>query len=96
MVYYNLNGASLTRCSQPMVGILGSRSEYDEKMIKEIRELNHMKNRLHIVDCRAKISPWANSAKGAGTGIKKKKNLKIHIINSSNIKNRKYQQLSQL
>eukprot|EP01119_Soliformovum_irregulare_P013922 TRINITY_DN3751_c0_g1_i6.p1 TRINITY_DN3751_c0_g1~~TRINITY_DN3751_c0_g1_i6.p1 ORF type:complete len:870 (-),score=268.92 TRINITY_DN3751_c0_g1_i6:8-2347(-) len=59
--------ASITRCSQPRVGIRMKRSAEDEKMIEQILAANPNAKTLEIVDARPKANARANIAKGAGT-----------------------------
>lgn len=51
---------SITRCSQPMVGVGGKRSREDEEYIKQILEANHQSDKLYIMDARPKVNATAN------------------------------------
>ncbi|KAJ8523095.1 hypothetical protein ONZ45_g360 [Pleurotus djamor] len=74
------NYASITRASQPMVGITQNRSIQDEKLIEAIFQSHHSPNQRAvggpvygatttniIVDARPNVNAVANTAKGAGT-----------------------------
>ena len=59
----NHNGATLTRCAQPLIGLRilkNSRSIYDESLIQMIRENNTMGSSLCLVDCRPLANAKAN------------------------------------
>eukprot|EP00116_Pleurobrachia_bachei_P001107 sb/3461369/ len=60
------NEASITRCSQPCVGIRKHRCEEDETMIAEIRKATTVSTHIHICDCRPAMNAKANMAKGCG------------------------------
>ncbi|XP_065667293.1 myotubularin-related protein 2 isoform X3 [Hydra vulgaris] len=64
------NNASITRCSQPNVGVGvgggGRRNKDDEKYIQAILEANLQCHKLFIMDARPKINAVANKAKGGG------------------------------
>lgn len=63
-------GASITRSSQPLVGIKSKRSIQDEKLIESIFESNHDSSDNHhnfIIDARPVSNAMANRAMGAGT-----------------------------
>jgi len=81
------NGASMTRCSQPLVGILWARSLADEKLLESIRQLNpSTQSPLKIVDCRSLISAYANKAKRGGTeSLTYYKNCAIEFMGIDNI-----------
>jgi len=59
--------STLSRCSQPMVGLMQQRSIDDEKMVQAIASLNPNSQVMFIVDCRPWVSAYANTARGAGT-----------------------------
>ncbi|XP_062520842.1 myotubularin-related protein 2-like isoform X2 [Corticium candelabrum] len=60
------NRASITRCSQPMVGKLGKRCKEDERMLQRIKEVTPGSNKLYIIDARPKLNAVANMARGGG------------------------------
>jgi myotubularin-related protein 1/2 len=61
------NKATLSRCSQPMVGLMQQRSIADEQMVKAIADLNPNGKVMYIIDCRPWVNAYANAARGAGT-----------------------------
>eukprot|EP01101_Sappina_pedata_P007986 TRINITY_DN4331_c0_g2_i1.p1 TRINITY_DN4331_c0_g2~~TRINITY_DN4331_c0_g2_i1.p1 ORF type:complete len:502 (-),score=86.43 TRINITY_DN4331_c0_g2_i1:34-1539(-) len=60
------NKASLTRCSQPMVGVARNKSPDDVLLLKKILEATPSASTLHIVDARPRAAAVANQARGAG------------------------------
>jgi myotubularin-related protein 1/2 len=64
--------ATISRCSQPKVGIRGARSEADETLVKAIFSANphygmsHREKKMYIIDCRPKLLASANLFRGAG------------------------------
>uniref|UniRef100_A0A2M4AHL3 phosphatidylinositol-3,5-bisphosphate 3-phosphatase n=1 Tax=Anopheles triannulatus TaxID=58253 RepID=A0A2M4AHL3_9DIPT len=58
--------ATITRCSQPLVGVGGKRSEADETYINLIMEANAQSDKLSIIDARPSANAIANKAKGGG------------------------------
>ena len=52
--------ASITRCSQPLVGTMTKRSKEDEQYIQEILKANSKSNKLYIMDARPKMNAIAN------------------------------------
>lgn len=58
--------ATITRCSQPLVGVSGKRSPEDEQYINFIMEANAQSHRLAIMDARPSANAIANKAKGGG------------------------------
>ena len=52
--------ASITRCSQPLVGTRGKRSLEDEAYIQAILKANDKSNKLYIMDARPKMNAMAN------------------------------------
>merc|ERR1719369_2643772 len=58
--------ASITRCSQPLVGVSGRRCREDEKMVQTILDANAQSHRIYIYDARPKVNAVANMAKGGG------------------------------
>ncbi|AWU74573.1 hypothetical protein CAS74_004806 [Pichia kudriavzevii] len=68
--YYKKNGCTITRCSQPLVGIKQNRSLQDEKLIHEIFSTNGKDNaRNLLVDARPLTNAMAQVALGAGTEV---------------------------
>lgn len=57
--------ASLTRCSQPAVGVLAKTCKEDEQIFELLRNANGSKE-LFIVDARPKLNAVANQVKGLG------------------------------
>lgn len=64
--YHKANGATITRCSQPAVGVARKRSKEDEILFAEIGRANTNSNRLPIFDARPKANAVANTAMGYG------------------------------
>eukprot|EP00002_Diphylleia_rotans_P010979 TRINITY_DN2177_c0_g3_i1.p1 TRINITY_DN2177_c0_g3~~TRINITY_DN2177_c0_g3_i1.p1 ORF type:complete len:975 (-),score=191.01 TRINITY_DN2177_c0_g3_i1:483-3407(-) len=60
------NKASITRCSQPRVGMSGKRSREDEKLVEAISQVNPKAKVLYILDSRPKANAFGNQVKGAG------------------------------
>ncbi|KAL6063106.1 Myotubularin-related protein 2, variant 3 [Balamuthia mandrillaris] len=60
------NSATITRSSQPLVGMKNHRSKADEKLIRNIATSNSTSRSLCILDARPKVNAAANKAKGAG------------------------------
>uniref|UniRef100_A0A182VV39 phosphatidylinositol-3,5-bisphosphate 3-phosphatase n=1 Tax=Anopheles minimus TaxID=112268 RepID=A0A182VV39_9DIPT len=58
--------ATITRCSQPLVGVGGKRSDADETYINLIMEANAQSDKLSIIDARPSANAIANKAKGGG------------------------------
>ncbi|XP_055333578.1 myotubularin-related protein 2-like [Paramacrobiotus metropolitanus] len=58
--------ATITRCSQPMVGLNGRRSKDDEYYVRLIHEANPVCPHLCIMDARPLANAVANKAKGGG------------------------------
>ena len=58
--------ASITRCSQPMVGVAGKRCREDERLVQNIMDANAQSHRIYIYDARPKVNAVANMAKGGG------------------------------
>ncbi|XP_028401912.1 myotubularin-related protein 2-like [Dendronephthya gigantea] len=61
-----VNNASITRCSQPMCGVRGTRNKDDEKYLQSILDANPQCHKLLIMDARPRINAVANQAKGGG------------------------------
>ena len=71
----NNNGSTITRCSQPRVGLLNARCVEDENLLAEIAICNQLSlcnnddvnaKELYIMDARPKANAMANHAVGAG------------------------------
>jgi myotubularin-related protein 1/2 len=62
------NHASITRCSQPRVGIRGARCKEDESLMRKILAANDVNAQpiLYLMDARPKANAVANQALGAG------------------------------
>ncbi|XP_032495100.1 myotubularin-related protein 2 isoform X3 [Phocoena sinus] len=58
--------ATITRCSQPMVGVSGKRSKEDEKYLQAIMDSNAQSHKMFIFDARPSVNAVANKAKGGG------------------------------
>ncbi|CAG0892236.1 unnamed protein product [Cyprideis torosa] len=58
--------ASITRCSQPMVGVRSNRSQADEKYVQYIMDANAQSHRIFIMDARPSVNAKANKARGGG------------------------------
>uniref|UniRef100_A0AAQ6A6X2 Phosphatidylinositol-3,5-bisphosphate 3-phosphatase MTMR2 n=1 Tax=Amphiprion ocellaris TaxID=80972 RepID=A0AAQ6A6X2_AMPOC len=58
--------ATVTRCSQPMVGVNGKRSKEDEKYLQSIMDANAQSHKLFIFDARPSVNAAANKMKGGG------------------------------
>jgi hypothetical protein len=67
--YYAANGCTITRCSQPLVGLKQSRSIQDEKLVDEIfrsSENSNTKTNI-VVDARPLTNAMAQFALGGGS-----------------------------
>lgn len=58
--------ATITRSSQPLVGVARKRSVEDEKYIRYIMDANAQSHKLYIMDARPNVNAVANKAKGGG------------------------------
>ncbi|KAL5281195.1 MTMR2 family protein [Megaselia abdita] len=58
--------ATITRCSQPLVGVSGKRSSDDESYLHYIIDGNARSEKLSIMDARPSANAIANKAKGGG------------------------------
>lgn len=65
------SSATISRCSQPLVGMGGKKSEDDEALLREIQKANtEGKDKpLHIIDARPKVNATACTLSGGGTEI---------------------------
>lgn len=52
--------ATVTRCSQPMVGVSGKRSKEDEKYLQAIMDSNAQSHKMFIFDARPSVNAVAN------------------------------------
>lgn len=55
--------ATVTRCSQPMVGVNGKRSKEDEKLLQAIMDANAQSHKLLIFDARPSVNAAANKVR---------------------------------
>ncbi|KDO19325.1 hypothetical protein SPRG_15527 [Saprolegnia parasitica CBS 223.65] len=79
-------GASLTRSSQPKVGMSNAFSLVDEDLVAAIGDANPMRQTVHIIDCRPMSSAVANRAKGYGVETPLRyKNAVVEFMNIPNI-----------
>ncbi|XP_054162802.1 myotubularin-related protein 2-like [Oppia nitens] len=58
--------ASITRCSQPQVGMTNKRSRDDESYIQMIMDVNAQSHKIYIMDARPIANAVANKARGGG------------------------------
>ncbi|KAJ8935945.1 hypothetical protein NQ314_012567 [Rhamnusium bicolor] len=58
--------ATITRCSQPLVGVSGKRCREDEHYIQLIMDANAQSHKMFIMDARPSANAMANKAKGGG------------------------------
>lgn len=58
--------ATITRCSQPLVGMASRRCREDEKLVQTIMDANAQSHRIYIYDARPKVNAEANKLKGGG------------------------------
>ena len=52
--------ATITRCSQPLVGVAGKRSKDDERYVQTIMDANAQSHKLYIMDARPNVNAVAN------------------------------------
>lgn len=72
--------ATVTRCSQPMVGVNGKRSKEDEKYLQAIMDANAQSHKLFIFDARPSVNAAANKVwQILINNIKKKKRETIFL-----------------
>ncbi|CAD5206414.1 unnamed protein product [Bursaphelenchus okinawaensis] len=64
--YDTSSTVSISRCSQPMVGMTSKKSPSDEKMLQLIIDTNRQNSRLKILDARPIVNAKVNRAKGGG------------------------------
>ncbi|EDW28228.1 GL19086 [Drosophila persimilis] len=78
--------ATITRCSQPLVGVSGKRNADDETYLSYIMEANAQSDKLTIMDARPSANAIANKAKGGGYESEDAyKNVEINFLNIHNI-----------
>ncbi|CAF1000015.1 unnamed protein product [Rotaria sordida] len=65
LTYLHPNGASITRCSQPLSGF-SARCQEDEQLLQCILKTNPHSNTMYIIDTRPRINAVANRAAGKG------------------------------
>ncbi|GJQ85841.1 hypothetical protein Trydic_g15304 [Trypoxylus dichotomus] len=58
--------ATITRCSQPLVGVGGKKCREDEKYISLIMDANAQSDKMFLMDARPTANAVANKAKGGG------------------------------
>ncbi|XP_064481427.1 myotubularin-related protein 2-like [Ornithodoros turicata] len=58
--------ATITRCSQPSVGVSGKRCTEDENYLQMIMDANAQSHKVYIMDARPNVNAVANKAKGGG------------------------------
>ncbi|CAH0553391.1 unnamed protein product [Brassicogethes aeneus] len=58
--------ATITRCSQPLVGVSVKRCREDERYIQLIMDANAQSHKMFIMDARPSANAMANRAKGGG------------------------------
>jgi myotubularin-related protein 1/2 len=65
--YHKLTNTTISRCSQPLVGLGGKASPQDVQLLSSIRTANTSNSRLlHIFDCRPYRAAMANKLGGKG------------------------------
>ncbi|KAH8405111.1 hypothetical protein KR222_001714 [Zaprionus bogoriensis] len=78
--------ATITRCSQPLVGVSGKRNADDETYLGYIMEANAQSDKLTIMDARPSANAIANKAKGGGYESEDAyKNVEINFLDIHNI-----------
>ncbi|CAF0845017.1 unnamed protein product [Brachionus calyciflorus] len=83
--YLHPNGASITRCSQPLSGFNG-RCPEDEQLLQHILLTNENSKFMYVVDTRPKINAMANKAQGKGYENEANyKNIQFYFIGIENI-----------
>ncbi|GAM19372.1 hypothetical protein SAMD00019534_025470 [Acytostelium subglobosum LB1] len=76
------SGASITRCSQPLVGLERTRCPEDEMYMTELST----QRPVYLIDARPKLNAIANTANGAGfENISNYPNCKLVFLNIANI-----------
>jgi myotubularin-related protein 1/2 len=88
LTYYHHNGATITRSSQPMVGITKKRCLEDEELLEAIRACNFTNSSvLYLFDARPRANAIANQAMGKGfeNVAEGYRNCKLEFLNIENI-----------
>ncbi|KAF2076685.1 hypothetical protein CYY_001998 [Polysphondylium violaceum] len=81
----NNGNSSISRCSQPLVGIERTRCAEDESLCENIAAITATKH-LYVIDARPKLNAIANTANGAGfENISNYNNCKLVFMNIPNI-----------
>lgn len=76
--------ATITRSSQPLVGINGRRSKDDENYVKLIHEANPVHPGLVIMDARPNVNAMANKVRDIA--LQSKKILSIETLNHARVR----------
>ncbi len=85
-VKYENRNVAILRSSQPLCGVTGKRSFWDEMYLKNISDLNETNKSLHIMDARPYINALANCTTGGGYENEKHYvSCKISFLNIENI-----------
>ncbi|XP_059094502.1 myotubularin-related protein 6-like [Tigriopus californicus] len=66
LTYLHKNNAAIVRCAQPLVGISGVRSSYDEKYVECLRKATPRSPFIYVIDTRPAMNAMANRAGGKG------------------------------
>ncbi len=66
LTYLHKNKAAIIRCAQPLVGVSGSRSTYDEQYVDCLRRATPTAGIIHVIDTRPHMNAIANKAGGKG------------------------------
>lgn len=67
LAWIHPSGATITRCSQPLIGVKNKRSSDDEAYMQMILDTNPLnKSKLGIMDARPKANAIANKARNGG------------------------------
>jgi len=72
--------ATITRSSQPMVGVSGRRSKDDEKFIQSIMDANAQSHKLFIMDARPQVNALANKVNISTLCPKKQSQLLFSLV----------------
>lgn len=64
--FHRRRGTAISRCAQPLAGLIGKSSDPDQKLIQAIRQASPG-GKLTIIDARSPVAAHGNSIKGAGT-----------------------------
>ena len=58
--------AAIVRCAQPLVGVMGRKSEADERLFKFIAQANPVSQSVAMIDARPYINALANRGRAGG------------------------------